>query len=109
MTIEDETGHANLVIFESLFEQFRKEILQSKLIMVEGKLQVEGEVIHVIVRRAHNFSKLLRSLTATDNEELPLLTLSRADEKSLPPAVNKKTQVRQDANEKSIPNARNFR
>ncbi len=50
MTIEDETGFANLVIFERLFEKFRKEILQSKLIMVEGKLQIEGEVIHVIVR-----------------------------------------------------------
>ncbi|RYZ18050.1 MAG: error-prone DNA polymerase, partial [Sphingobacteriales bacterium] len=42
MTIEDEGGYANLVIFESLFEKYRKEILQSKLIMVEGKLQVEG-------------------------------------------------------------------
>src|SRR3989337_1155940 len=49
MTIEDETGVANLVIFQNLFEKFRKEILQSRLIMVEGKLQIEGEVIHVIV------------------------------------------------------------
>jgi error-prone DNA polymerase len=46
MTIEDETGFANVVIFESLFEKFRKEILQSRLIMVEGKLQIEGQVIH---------------------------------------------------------------
>ncbi|RYY10579.1 MAG: error-prone DNA polymerase, partial [Chitinophagaceae bacterium] len=43
MTIEDETGFANLVIFETLFEKFRKEVLQSKLIMVEGKLQREGD------------------------------------------------------------------
>src|SRR6185369_10788503 len=63
MTIEDETGYANLVIWENLFEKYRKEILQSKLIMVEGKLQIEGEVIHVVVQRCHNFSKLLRSLT----------------------------------------------
>jgi error-prone DNA polymerase len=63
MTIEDETGHANVVIFEKLFEEFRKEILQSKLIMVEGKLQIEGEVIHVIARRIYNFSKLLKTLT----------------------------------------------
>jgi len=55
MTIEDETGFSNLVIFKNLFEKFRKEILQSKLIMVEGTLQIEGEVIHVIVRRCHNF------------------------------------------------------
>ncbi len=69
MTIEDETGFANLVIWESLFEKFRKEILQSKLIMVEGQLQIEGEVIHVIVKRCYNFSKLLRNLTSSQNKE----------------------------------------
>ena len=109
MTIEDETGHANVVIFEKLFDEYRKEILQSKLIMVEGKLQIEGEVIHVIARRLHNFSKLLRTLTDEEPDKLPLLTLSRADEKSLPPGVNKKSQVREDANEKVFPEARNFR
>lgn len=36
MTIEDETGFANFVNFESLFEKFRKKILQSKLIMLEN-------------------------------------------------------------------------
>jgi error-prone DNA polymerase len=97
MTIEDETGHSNIVIFEKLFEEFRKEILQSKLVMVEGKLQIEGEVIHVIAKRIHNFSKLLRALTEEDSNKLPLLTLSRADEKSLPPGV------------KVFPEARNFR
>jgi len=109
MTIEDETGYANLVIFEKLFEEYRKEILQSKLIMVEGRLQIEGEVIHVIVRKAHNFSKLLRTLTDEDSENLPLLTLSRADEKSLPPGVDNKIQVRDDVKEKVFPGGRNFR
>lgn len=110
MTIEDETGYSNVVIFEKLFEEYRKEILQSKLIMVEGKLQIEGEVIHVIARRLHNFSKLLRMLTDYESKEETLqLTLSRADEKSLPPGVNKRTQVRIVANENVIPEARNFR
>ena len=109
MTIEDEFGFANLVIFESLFEKFRKEILQSRLIMVEGKLQREGEVIHVIVKRCHDFSKLLRKLTSNNNEDLPILTLSRADEKTIPPAQNKRTQIRENAQEKVFPEARNFR
>ena len=106
MTIEDETGFANLVVFENLFEKFRKEILQSRLIMVEGKLQVEGEVIHVIVQRCFDLSGLLRHLTAAHNEELPLLTLSRADEKTIPPGQNKKSQVRED---KVFPGGRNFK
>ena len=109
MTIEDETGFANLVVFESLFEKFRKEILQSRLIMVEGKLQIEGEVIHVIVKRCYDFSKLLRSLTPANNENLPLLTLAYPDEKSIPPPQNKRSQVREVAQENIFPGARNFR
>ncbi|MDO9374460.1 MAG: error-prone DNA polymerase [Ferruginibacter sp.] len=109
MTIEDETGFANLVIFESLFEKFRKEILQSRLIMVEGKLQIEGEVIHVIVKRCYNFSPLLRNLTPANNENLPLLTLAYPDEKSIPPGLNKRSQMREAGQEKVFPEARNFR
>jgi error-prone DNA polymerase len=85
ITIEDETGFANLVVFQNLFDTYRKPILQSKLLMVEGKLQREGEVIHVIVQRCFDLSKLLRRLTATQDENLPLLTLSRADEKTALP------------------------
>jgi error-prone DNA polymerase len=106
MTIEDETGFANLVIFQNLFEQFRKPILQSRLIMVEGVLQVEGEVIHVIVRSCSDFTKLLRKLTPARNENLPVLTLAYADEKSLPPGVSKRSQVRE---EKVFGEGRNFK
>lgn len=109
MTIEDETGFANLVIFQTLFEKFRKEILGSKLIMVEGKLQREGEVIHVIVQSCYDFSKLLRSLTPSDNENLPLLTLAFPDETSSPPGQDKRSQLRENVNEKVIPEARNFK
>lgn len=62
ITIEDETGCANLVVFENLFEYYRREIIQSKLLMVEGKLQIEGEVVHVIVEACHNFSPMLHHL-----------------------------------------------
>lgn len=110
MTIEDETGFANLVIFENLFEKFRKEILQSKLIMVEGTLQIEGEVIHVIVKRCYNFTSLLRILTPSGNESVPLLTLARPDEKSIPPTQNKRLQVlERAAKEKIFPGGRNFK
>src|SRR6185503_17084040 len=68
ISIEDETGSANLVVFENLFEKYRKEIIQSQLLMVEGKLQVEGEVIHVIVSYCHNLSRLLGDLTTSQEE-----------------------------------------
>lgn len=110
MTIEDETGFANLVIFESLFETYRKEILQSKLIMVEGKLQVEGEVIHVVVRKCYDISKMLRKLVPATTKDPDVLTLARPDETSIPTfAQNKRTQVRERAGEEVIPGGRNFK
>ncbi|HZI52808.1 MAG TPA: OB-fold nucleic acid binding domain-containing protein, partial [Chitinophagaceae bacterium] len=108
MTIEDETGFANLVIFESLFEKYRREILQSRLIMVEGKLQREGEVIHVIARSCYDLTKLLRNLTEDKAEDLPLLTLSRADEKG-PPQEDTRTRSRQAIDTKVFPGGRNFK
>jgi len=67
ITIEDETATANLVVFENIIEQYRREILHSKLMMVEGKLQVEGEVIHVIVEKCFDLSKMLRQLSVVDH------------------------------------------
>jgi len=66
ITIEDETGTANLVVFENIIEKFRREILRSKLMMVEGKLQVEGEVIHVIAEKCYDLSKMLRQLSVVE-------------------------------------------
>lgn len=85
ITIEDETGFANLVVWENMFDKYRKEILQARLLMVEGKLQIEGKVIHVIVNRCFNLSNLLRGLTTPENDNQPVLTLSRADEKTSTP------------------------
>ncbi|BAU53774.1 Error-prone DNA polymerase [Mucilaginibacter gotjawali] len=85
MTLEDETGAGNIVVWEKLFDQYRKEIIQSRLFMVEGKLQIEGEVIHVVAKRCFNLNSLLRGLTVANEDNLPLLTLARADETTAPP------------------------
>ena len=106
MTIEDETGFANLVIWETLFEKYRKQIIQSRLIMVEGKLQVEGEVIHVVAKHCYNLSPLLKVLTASNKEDLPVLTLAFADEKTVPPGLDKRSQP---ATDKVFPGGRNFK
>jgi error-prone DNA polymerase len=103
MTIEDETGCANLVIFPNIELAYRKALLGSRLFMAEGTLQIEGEVIHVIVNAGYDLSKLLRRLTAEGNEDLPLLTLSRADEKV--PLPDKRVSEQK----KLFPDARNFR
>lgn len=63
ITIEDDTGFSNIVVWNNVFEKYRKEILQAKLLMVAGKIQVEGEVIHVIAQRCFDMSGLLKDLT----------------------------------------------
>ena len=111
ITIEDETGFANLVVFQNLFEKYRKEVLNARLLMVEGKLQKEGEVTHVIVRRCFDLSSLLRKLSAPEMGDPSMLTLSRADEKDeyASQAINKRTQVRKDVQTEIFPAARNFK
>jgi error-prone DNA polymerase len=59
ITVEDETGFANLVVWSKTFEQYRKVILQSRLLMVEGKLQIAGGVIHVVVSACFNLNELM--------------------------------------------------
>ena len=110
ITIEDETGFSNLVVWENLFDKYRKEILQARLLMVEGKLQREGEVVHVIAQRCFDLTKLLRGLTLPESDNLPLLTLSRADEKTNPfPAGNKKTKVAEPSQKEIFHGGRNFK
>jgi error-prone DNA polymerase len=108
ITIEDETGTANLVVFQKLFDQYRKEIIQSRLLMVEGKVQREGEVIHVVVKRCHNYSKLLRSLIPNSGEDPSMGTPSRADEKTSTPDPRRK-QFQALVQGKIFPEGRNFK
>ncbi len=113
MTIEDETGNANLVVFKNLFEDtYRKEILHSKLIMVQGKVQKQDNVIHVIVQHCENWSEQLCALTEAGELEVSVLTLSPRDEKDgfTFKTENKKTQVRKKVLQQELfPDARNFR
>ena len=109
ITIEDETGTSNLVVFPKLFDKFRKEIQNARLLMVEGKIQ-KTETIHVIVQRCFDYTKLLGSLTEISNDQQPVLTLSRADEKASPfVPVDKRTQVRAKAPEDYLDKGRNFK
>ena len=48
ITIEDETGVANLVIWPSLYEKQRQIILAANMLGVEGRVQREGQVVHIV-------------------------------------------------------------
>ena len=62
MTIEDETDVANLVLWSSIFEKQRRLILSSGMIGCRGRVQREGQIIHVVAEHLVDLSELLRSV-----------------------------------------------
>ena len=65
LTLEDETGNINVVVWSTVLDRYRAEILQGQLLRVEGVVQREREVIHVIAGRVHDATGLLDQLSAS--------------------------------------------
>jgi error-prone DNA polymerase len=65
VTLEDESGHVNLVVWRQVAEAQRAALLDSRLLEVRGKVQREGDVLHVIAEKLVNLSVLLGELTVS--------------------------------------------
>jgi error-prone DNA polymerase len=63
VTMEDETGHVNLIVWNRVAVAQRAALLESRLLEVHGTLQREGDVQHVIAQRLINLSAMLGDLT----------------------------------------------
>ncbi|MET0377307.1 MAG: OB-fold nucleic acid binding domain-containing protein, partial [Rhizorhabdus sp.] len=66
ITIEDETGVANLIVWPSFFEQHRRVVIGASMFGVYGRVQREGDVMHVIVKRLEDMSSALAGLSGRD-------------------------------------------
>ncbi|WP_158747678.1 error-prone DNA polymerase [Acidisphaera sp. L21] len=84
ITIEDETGVANLVLWADRFEKQRRLVLSADMIACHGKVQREGEVIHVVTDHLEDLSDLLRTVGNRD-EPFPI-THGRGDGATHPAA-----------------------
>ncbi|WP_253257946.1 error-prone DNA polymerase [Sphingobium sp. SA916] len=62
ITIEDESGIANLIIWPRMFEQNRRIVMGARMLGLYGQVQREGEVVHVIAKKLVDLSPLLGSL-----------------------------------------------
>jgi error-prone DNA polymerase len=62
VTLEDETGYVNLIVWQKIAEAFRAALLESRLLEVRGRIQREGDVLHVVARRLDDLSALLGEL-----------------------------------------------
>lgn len=63
VTLEDETGHTNIIVWPKLARRQRRELLYARLMGVVGEVQREGEVLHVIAKRLEDHSALLGGLS----------------------------------------------
>ncbi len=75
ITLEDETGIANLVIWPDAFEAQRTVVMGARLMVIHGIVQQDEAVVHVVARRLEDHSHMLRHLS---DGSLPS-TLSRGD------------------------------
>jgi len=78
MTIEDETGVANSVIWPKVLERERKVVMGARLVVVHGRIQRHEDIIHVVAARLEDRSDWLRLLTE-DGDALSI-ALANADE-----------------------------
>ncbi len=94
VTLEDETGIANLVVWPRVFERYRREVMAARLLRVSGELQREGIVIHVVARRLEDLTPRLRALAAGDDPLKP--PLARADEIARPSGEDRRRYPSRD-------------
>ncbi len=62
VTLEDETSTANIILWPRVFNRFRKAARTAAGLIIEGQLQIQGEVIHVVAQRVDDMSELVPTL-----------------------------------------------
>jgi error-prone DNA polymerase len=102
ITLEDETGITNAVLWARTFEKFRKEVMGGRLLLIEGKVQRSPEnVIHLMATRVVDRTAELARLSDACQ---PPIELSRADEFQHPQA----SRTRHPRNVRILPGSRDF-
>jgi error-prone DNA polymerase len=77
MTLEDETGIANVIVWPKAFERLRAIVLGARFVAVTGKLQSESGVIHIVAERMDDLTPMLGMLSEAG---ATIGALARADE-----------------------------
>ena len=104
LTLEDETGITNVVLWARTFERFRREVMAARLMLVEGRVQKSPEgVIHLMAERVFDRTVELKRLSEDHD---PKIELTRADEFVHP--QHPRAQSGHPRNVRILPRSRDF-
>ena len=97
MTLEDESGTVNVVVWPNILERYRRAVLGGRLAMVRGRVQRAGEIVHLVAAQVEDLTHWLDLLTP--------------DQGTAPPGGRRPaaTPARHPRNQRVIPNSRDFR
>ncbi|MDE0388450.1 MAG: error-prone DNA polymerase, partial [Rhodospirillales bacterium] len=108
MTLEDETGTVNIVVWPKILEKYRPAVLGGRLVLVRGRVQRAGEIVHLVAAHLENLTHWLDLLTPDQGAVQPSpdsAGAGRHDGRRWP-EVN---PARHPRNQRVIPNSRDFR
>ena len=97
MTLEDETGTVNVVVWPKILEKYRPAVLGSRLAMVRGRVQRAGEIVHLVAAHLEDLTHWLDLLTP---------------DQGIAPRGGRRLAAspsRHPRNQRVIPNSRDFR
>lgn len=69
LTLEDETGIANVIVWKQVWQRFRRAVIAGRLLRVTGRLQRESDVTHVIAEKIEDITPMLDLLPGLAGEK----------------------------------------
>jgi len=105
-TLEDEFAVANIVVWPKVLERFRAVVMGARLMLVKGRIQRVGDIIHVVASRIEDRTGWLSLLMAEPKDFTN--PLARADEVARPGYDLRQPSARHPRNVRIIPKSRDF-
>ena len=105
MTLEDETGTVNVVVWPNVLEKYRQAVLGARLALVQGKVQRAGEIVHLVAGHVEDLTHWLDLLTPEQGSAQPAADGDAAHGGRRPAA----SPASHPRNQRVIPNSRDFR
>jgi error-prone DNA polymerase len=94
MTIEDETGIANIVVWSKTLERYRRVVMGARLMLIHGRVQRHESIVHLVSAKLEDASDLLATLADPDAGTMPI-PIANADEVLRPEPGSARTANRQ--------------